>query len=202
MKPKTTLYLAGLVFLAIIGCKDKTIPKKDSHTEQHPYPTKERAVPKEPTAEVTLMINNEALSWGALDPQKTSPVTLMDNGLLFRLNDIHGHMVLLNLYAPDFFTKVPLTITQQTAALAPKEVNTVTTQSRLEVVVPSERPVQGDTKVLYEGSVTVEEFSPSKLKVHFQGKGFALGGTKTRLFPMEGTLVLEAFESYDARHHE
>ncbi|MEE1963604.1 hypothetical protein V1387_12990 [Allomuricauda taeanensis] len=193
-----------LVFATLIwamGCKDKekqppTVPQTTVQTVEKTEAVKT----KEPKATVRINLDGKALPWGTLDTKLSTNVVLLDNGLQFRLNDTDNRSVLVNLYAPDFFDQIPMRITQQTSALAPEEVYKVKTQSRLEVVVPSERPVQGDAKILYEGHVTLEEYSPLALTVTFQGKGLPLGASKTQLFPMEGKIVLENFEIYDARN--
>lgn len=201
MKNMINIFLVFATLICAMGCKNKE--KQPSTMPQTPVQTVEKTEAvktKEPKATVSINIDGQALPWGALDTKLSTNVTLLDNGIQFRLNDIDNRSVLVNLYAPDFFKNIPIKITQQTSALAPEDVYSVKTQSRLEVVVPSERPVQDDAKILYEGHVTLEEYSPSSLTVTFQGKGLPLGASKTQLFPMDGKIVLENFEIYDARN--
>lgn len=201
MKNMIHTFLVFATLICAMGCKNKE--KQPPTMPQTPVQTVEKTEAvktKEPKATVRINIDGETLPWGTLDPSQTTSVTLLDNGLQFRLNDMDNRSILVNLYAPDFFKNIPIRIAQQTSALAPEDVYNVKTQSRLEVVVPSERPVQGDAKILYEGHVTLEEYSPSALTVTFQGKGLPLGASKTQLLPMEGKIVWENFEIYDARN--
>ncbi|WP_419211515.1 hypothetical protein ACNR9Q_12300 [Maribacter sp. X9] len=201
MKRMIITFLVFTTLIGALGCKNQE--KQPSPVGQSPIQTVEKTEAvktKAPKATVSINLDGQALPWGVLDTKRSTDVTLLDNGLQFRLNDTDNRSVLVNLYAPDFFNQIPIRITQQTSALAPEDVYKVKTQSRLEVLVPSEYPVQGDAKVLYEGDVTLEQYSRSALTVTFQGKGLPLGASKTQLFPMEGKIVLENFEIYDARN--
>jgi len=206
LKPVLTLILGILLLFLFVSCKDKstkTTPSPKVTEKSKPMPTQEADInTKTPSIMVEATINGMAFALTQIDLKKSTDVVLLDNGIQFRVNDTVNQVVLVNLYAPDFFKNIPISITQQTAALAPEEAFKVKTQSRVEFVIPSEPAVQGDTKVLYEGVVTLSAYSPSKLAITFQGKGLSLGSRKNELFPMQGKIVFENFTVYDNRQNE
>lgn len=191
-----------MVSIAFFSCKN------DSKSSEATIKKTVEVTPKKETQEQTkkiatinmeAVINGKNFSLTDYDSGSSTDVVFLDNGLQFRINDVNKHGVLVNMYAPDLLKQIPITISQQTSALKPEEAYNVKTQSRLEVVIPSRSPIQGDTKVLYQGTVSLETLSEKKLTVTFTGEGFALGSNKKNLFPMQGKIVLENFNVYDGR---
>ena len=203
---KNVYSLSSFVFTLLFtssffNCKNETkenVKQETSTAVLSTVPTKNKES-KEVTGLVEAQIDGKSFKTSELDQKLTTDVTLLDNGIQFRINDVNKQSVLVNMYAPDLLKQVPITISQQSSALSPEDTFNVKTQSRLEINIPSEQPVQGDVKVLYEGTVTLAELSESKLVVTFSGKGFPNGSNKKSLFPMEGKIVLENFNVYDGR---
>ncbi len=191
-----------LFIILIVSCKNETKKNEnqDVKTSVLPTPVKKEQERKIITGMVEAQIDGQPFNMNTFDQKLTTDVTFLDNGIQFRINDVNKKSVLVNMYAPDLLKHIPITISQQTSALEIEEAYKVKTQSRLEVVIPSEQPMQGDSKVLYTGTVSLEELSENKLVVTFSGNGFSSGSTlKKELFPMEGKIVLDNFNVYDFR---
>ena len=190
-----------LLFSLFFNCKNESQIEKEQQEVLHSIPTatKKNEENKPIVGLVKVQIDGKSFRMTDFDQELTTDVTYLDNGVQFRIEDINKQTVLVNMYAPGLLQKIPITIAQQSSALDPEEAFSVKTQSRLEINIPSESPVQGDVKVLYEGTVSLEELTNSKLVVTFMGKGFSLGSNKKELFPMQGEIVLENFNVYDAR---
>lgn len=192
-----------MVAIAFFSCKNDSKSSSEATVKKAieilPEKKTNEKTRKTVTINMEAVINGENFSLTDYDPVSSTDVVFLDNGIQFRINDVNKQGVLVNMYAPDLLKQIPITISQQTSALKPEEAYNVKTQSRLEVVIPSKNPVQGDTKVLYQGAVLLEELSENKLTVTFTGKGFALGSNKKSLFPMQGKIILENFNVYDYR---
>lgn len=154
---------------------------------------------KIPSGKVEVSIDGKTYTLANFDQKLTTVVTLLNTGLQFRINDVNKQHIQVSLSAPDLLQSVPITISQQTSALEPGEVYSVKTQSSVNFVIPSTQPVQGDTKTLLKGTVTLEEYSESKLVITFSGSGYKLGDNKKNTFPMQGKIVFENFKVYDGR---
>lgn len=204
---KTILYTTYLliILLSLFSCKEKAQKNIDLKTN-NTVPqliSKQKKANTRKTASVSIEadVNGEKFRLTEYNPEVSTDVVFLDGGLQFRVNDYQKKSVLVNLYAPEMFAILPLTISPQSLALPPKEVATSKTQSRLQILIPSPQQLQGDNKVLYEGSVTIEELSETKILINFKGMGIALGARKIteNLFPMKGQIKLENFSIYDAR---
>lgn len=189
------------LLLLIVACKNDTKSDEKQDIKTTILPTSKKDQERNiVTGTVEAQIDGKPFKMGNFDQKLTTDVTFLDNGIQFRINDVNKKSVLVNMYAPDLLNHIPITISQQTSALEVEEAYKVKTQSRLEVVISSERPMQGDSKVLYIGTVSLEELSENKLVVTFSGNGFSSGSTlKKELFPMEGKIVLYSFNVYDSR---
>ncbi|NCO64429.1 MAG: hypothetical protein GW839_00020 [Flavobacteriales bacterium] len=203
MKTSFHITLIFMVSMTFFSCKSdiKTSSEETVKTTISETSKKEKNEKTRKTATINMeaVINGENFSLTDYDPVSSTDVVFLDNGIQFRINDVNKQGVLVNMYAPDLLKQIPITISQQTSALKPEEAYNIKTQSRLEIVIPSKSPVQGDTKVLLQGTVSLEALSENKLTVIFTGNGFALGSNKKNLFPMQGKIVLENFNVYDGR---
>ncbi|MEZ4842330.1 MAG: hypothetical protein R2821_12670 [Flavobacteriaceae bacterium] len=189
--------------LALLSCNTNSKPENGQQVKitesSSPVSAKKSKERKQFTALVEAQIGGKELKMTSFDQAISTDVVLLDNGIQFRIDDTNKQSLQVNMYAPQFADKIPISISQQSAALSADEVSSSKTNSRLEVVIPSDPPVQGDTKILYEGSVSLDELTGSKLVVTFQGKGISYGDNRKNLFPMHGKIVLENFNVYDGR---
>lgn len=96
-----------------------------------------------------FQFDGESTSFTDFDPNMTTDVTFLDNGIQFVITSMNKEAVLVNMYAPEFFKKIPITISQQSYAIPPGEGFEVKTQSRLEITIPNNPVQKRDTKVLY-----------------------------------------------------
>lgn len=148
---------------------------------------------------VEVQYDGQTANFTDFDQNMSTDVVYLDNGIQFRINTTNNQSVLVNMYAPDFFKKIPITISQQTYALPPGESGDVKSQSRLEVIIPTVPENKRDFKVLYKGTVTLNELSENRLVVTFSGTGLPIADSKDDFFPFEGKIVLESFNIYDFR---
>ena len=199
-----SLFLVVFLMLATLSCKNES--KNGANTEdadnEMPYPSKkikESDERKVPTGTVNVQFDGESASFTAFDPNMTTDVTYLNNGIQFRIISVTNQSVLVNMYAPDFLKKIPITISQQSYALEGQAGYKVETQSRLEVTIPNNPVQKRDAKVLYEGTVTLNELSENRLVVTFSGTGLPIADSKTDFFPLSGKIVLENFNVYDFR---
>ena len=53
----------------------------------------------------------------------------------------------------------------------------------------------------YKGDVILKEYTDKKIIINFKGEGFPVGSNikKDKLFPMEGSIVIEDYNIYDGR---
>lgn len=198
------LIFLALFAMALVGCKNDNKKSSDKEAGSHEAPfssksknkSEERKVIK---GNVEVTFDGQTVNFSDFDQNMSTDVTYLNNGIQFRLNSVKKQSILVNMYAPDFFNKIPITISQQTYALSVKEFDKVKTQSKLEVIIPSTPEKKRDFKVLYEGTVTLNELSENRLVVIFSGTGLPLGDSKDDFFPFEGKIVLESFNVYDFR---
>lgn len=195
--------IISIIFLTLLmaACKNdtKTGTKHDVKTNDMTTITKKDKEKKIVTGLVEAQIDGKPFKMDNFDQELTTDVVFLDNGIQFRINDVNKQMILVNMYAPDLLEHIPIAISQQSSALKVGEAYKVKTQSRVEVEIPSGKYLQGDVKVLFQGTVALEELSKNKLTVTFAGKGFNKGSNKKNLFPMEGKIILENFNVYDFR---
>ncbi|WP_273273028.1 hypothetical protein [Maribacter polysiphoniae] len=207
---KTILHLTLAIFISIQLCSCKENAQKNTDVNTNDTVPQSITKEKKENTRKTAIVNIEAdisgkkFSLTEYNPETSTDVVFLDGGLQFRIHDYQNKSVLVNIYSPEMFAKLPLTITRQSLALPPKEAATSKTQSRLEILIPSPQHFQGDNKILYEGSVTLEELSTTQILINFDGKGIAHGARKKteNLFPMKGRIKLENFSIYDARMKE
>lgn len=187
--------------LLMAACKNdtKTGTKHDVKTNDMTTITKKDKEKKIVTGLVEAQIDGKPFKMDNFDQELTTDVVFLDNGIQFRINDVNKQMILVNMYAPDLLEHIPIVISQQSSALKVGEAYKVKTQSRVEVEIPSGKYLQGDVKVLFQGTVALEELSKNKLTVTFAGKGFNKGSNMKNLFPMQGKIILENFNVYDFR---
>ncbi|MDD3720990.1 MAG: hypothetical protein PHW92_00685 [Lutibacter sp.] len=202
-KFKNLIVLIVMTF-ALINCKNEAQNSSNKDDDNNEVSTSSKSNNKSdqrkvPTGIVKVQFDGETVEFTDFDPNMTTDVTYLDNGIQFRINSKNDQSVLVNMYSPKLLKKIPITISQQTYALQGEEGFKVETQSRLEVFIPSNPPNKRDSKVLYEGTVTLSELSENKLVVTFSGTGLPIGDSKTDFFPLEGKIVLENFNVYDFR---
>ena len=198
-----TKKIISFIFLTLlmVACKNdaKSTQSKEVKTNDMTTITKKDKEKKIVTGLVEAQIDGKPFKMDNFDQKITTDVVFLDNGIQFRINDVNEQMILVNMYAPDLLKHIPIAISQQSSALKAGEAYKVKTHSRLEVEIPSGKYLQGDVKVLFQGTVALEELSENKLTVTFTGKGFANGSNKKNLFPMQGKIILENFNVYDGR---
>lgn len=198
------LMLSALLCFASVGCKNDTSdsPSAEANARRasSSSKSKKQAVKRKIIKGIVeVQFDVQTVSFSDFDQNVSTDVVYLNNGIQFRINSVDNQSVLVNMYTPDFFEKIPVTISQQTSALSIEESYKVKTQSRLEVVIPTIPENKRDYKVLYDGTVTLNELSENRLVVTFSGRGSPFYDTKGDFFPMEGKIVLENFNVYDIR---
>lgn len=196
--------IISFIFLTLlmVACKNdaKSTQSKEVKTNDMTTITKKDKKKKVVTGLVEAQIDGKPFKMDNFDQKITTDVVFLDNGIQFRINDVNEQMILVNMYAPDLLKHIPIAISQQSSALKAGEAYKVKTHSRLEVIVPSGKHLQSDSKALYQGTVSLDELSENRLVVTFNGMGFSLGSTlKKELFPMQGKIILDSFNVYDFR---
>ena len=196
--------LSTLLCFALVSCKNdaQNSSNEAADTNHVSRPSKSKKQSEERKlikGIVEVQYDGQTASFSDFDQNMSTDVVYLDNGIQFRFNSTNNQSVLVNMYAPDFFKKIPITISQQTYALPPGESANVKTQSRLEVIIPTVPENKRDFKVLYKGTVTLNELSENRFVVTFSGTGLPIADSKDDFFPFEGKIVLESFNVYDFR---
>ena len=193
-----------LLCFAVVSCKNdaQNSPSTEAGASEISRSSKSEKKSKEKkilTGIVEVQFDGQTVSFTDFDQNMSTDVTYLDNGIQFRINSVNNQSVLVNMYAPDFFKKIPITISQQIYALTPEEYTRIKTQSKVEVTIPSVPENKRDFKVLFEGTVTLSELSENRLVVTFSGTGLPKGDSRDDFFPFAGKIVLENFNVYDFR---
>ena len=199
-----TLLFSTLMFFALVSCKNDAQNTPNEEAFRESYSSKREntsAKRKIIKGIVEVQFDGQTVTFTDFDQNKSTDVVYLNNGIQFRINSTNNQSVLVNMYSPDFFKKIPITISQQTYALSAKEYDQVKTQSKLEVIIPTIPEKKRDFKVLYEGTVTLNELSENRLVVTFSGTGLPLGDSKEDFFPFQGKIVLDSFNVYDFREY-
>lgn len=205
---KQFIFIALFIAFNLNSCKSdtKTITETVVKTTVSESPKKKRNETTRKTANVSIeaTVNGENFSLTTYNPEKSTDVVYMEQAVTFRITDFDGQSVMVNLRSPNMFGQKPLTIRQQTAALAIKEVHGTKEQSKLSFNFKSDDPAIAKTYEMYDGELVVEEFSDTKIVITFNGRGFPYGSInkEANLFPMQGKLVTENFSINDFRMKE
>lgn len=211
-KIKTFNLLIILLSILFISCNEnKTEIKKSNENEISKTTVKKEKKEKKgkKLAKVTVdaIIKGENFTLNAIDFKKSGEVVYLNDGLQFKFVDVNDQLVLVNIFSPEIHKTTPITFSQQISALSVKEqASTRMKRSRLEIVIPTERKLESDSKIFYDGNVVLEEFTDDKIVVSFKGKGFtrnlnpSSSSFEDKLFPMEGKIIVENFKTYDGRY--
>lgn len=205
MKTKITSIIILLLLFNLVSCKSETKTTNETAVKTAAPETskKKRNETTRKTANVSIeaVINGENFSLATYNPERSTDVVYMENAVQFRITDFDGQSVMVNMLSPKIFKQIPLTITQQTAALPIKEVNGTKEQSKLSFDFKSDDPGTAKTYEMYDGELILEEFSDTKIVITFNGIGFRYGinNKEGNLFPMQGKIVTENFSINDFR---
>lgn len=207
MKTKFS-FIAVLLIGITFSCKEE-VKKSVSPVVKTTVPQTFAKKKKENTRKTAIVnieavINGENFSLTKYNSEKSTDVVYQNNALQFRITDFDGKSVLVNLQSPEMFNQKPITIRQQTAALAIKEVHGTKEQSKLAFDFKSDDPAIPIIYEMYDGELVVEEFSDTKIIITFNGRGFPYGinNKQNNLFPMQGKIVTENFSINDFRIKE
>lgn len=199
------LIILILMLIALVNCKNenKNSTNQEADGDEETFSSKSNNDSEERTSikgMVEVIFDGETVKFTEFDQTISTDVTFLDNGIQFRLNSPDQKSILMNMYSPDFFNKkLPITISQQSHAIPLEDYEKVKTQSRLEAYIPSNPIDKRDQKILYEGTVTLNELSEDRLVVTFSGTGVPLADSIDNFFPFEGKIVLESYNVYDFR---
>lgn len=205
---KTTYFknmILIVLFAILISCKNdkaETNITKEATEVSSVKKNKGDKTKKNTIIKVDATINNKKINIDAIDPKYNSVVVLLNDAIQFKYTDFNNQVVLVNIFDEKIHHTIPNTFSQQVSALPFKEqMTSKEKRSRLEIVIPSKPVKQGDAIVFYQGDVILKEYTDKKIIINFKGEGFPVGSNikKDKLFPMEGSIVIEDYNIYDGR---
>jgi len=208
-----TIFTKSLILLtliaALVNCgndksdtKLKTNIVKEASKTSSKKKKKDDKTKKKTIVKVEAMIDGKNVIFNDIDPKNNSVVVLLDDGIQLKYTDINNQVVMVHLFDSGIYKTTPITFSQQVSALTPEEqMTSKIKRSLVEFVIPSKPQRIGDRAMFYKGNVVLEEFTDEKIVVNFKGEGFPTGSNnaKDKLFPMEGTIVVENYNIYDGR---
>jgi len=209
---KSLKILLGALIISILllpGCgndKSETIKETKTVKEVSKISSKKKKKKDKPqmntTVKVEASINGKKIDFDKVDPKHNSVVVLFNESFQLKYVDMKNQVVLVHLYDVNLYKSTPIIFTQQIAALPPKgQVLVKVKSSKLSFSITNNEGQILSMPELYQGDVILKEFTEDKILISFKGKGFSIGGStaKSKLFPMEGTIVIENYNIYDAR---
>lgn len=207
MKTKTLYFLVfSFIFLNCSDKKSETKRKENSLIkESKPFlktKKKEDKTKKNTSVFIELIIDGKKIGFDKIDLKNNGTVVLFKNNFQLKYNDVNNETVLIHLYDSDIYDKTPIVFKTQVASLPRKEQAMVKTKaSKLSFTIMNEDPDFNGFKELYEGEVTLKEFTENQIIILFDGFGYPGGGKpeKKKLFPMKGKIVIKNYNTYDAR---
>ncbi len=206
IKAKMLILFAFIVILP--GCgndKSDTKVKTNSTKEVSSTPLKKK---KEQTKKNTIVKVDATINGGKIiidqiiDPKQNHMVILLNEGIRFDYKDITKQSVFVNLFDLKIYQTTPNTFTQQIAALPREEqVPLKVKGSKLRIFSTDKEGRPLSHSELFEGEVILKEFTDDKISISFKGVGFPVGSNnkKNKLFPMEGTIVVQNYNIHDGR---
>ena len=206
IKTKILILFAFIVILP--GCsndKSDTKVKTNSVEEVSKTPSKKKKdqTKKNTIVKVDATINGEKIIIDQIiDPKQNNVVVLLNEGIQFKYADSNNQVVLVHLYDPSIYKSTPNSFTQQIATLPREEQVIVKVKSSKLSISTSNTELRSlNISELFEGDVILQEFTEDKVSIRFKGKGFSVGSNnaKNKLFPMEGTIVVENYNIADGR---
>lgn len=206
IKTKTLMLFAFIIILQ--GCGNDKSDKKvntNSVKEASNTPSKKKRddTKKNTTVKVDATIKGVKFNMDQIiDPKLNYFVVLLNEGIQFKYTDTNNQVVLVHLYDPSIYESTPNSFTQQIATLPREEqVNVKVKGSKLSISTADKELRSLNFTELLEGNVILQEFTDDKISIGFKGKGFSVGSNnaKSKLFPMEGTIVVEDYNVADGR---
>ncbi len=206
IKAKILILFTFIILLP--GCgndKSDTKIKTNNVEEVSKTPSKKKKdqTKKNTIVKVDATINGEKIIIDQIiDPKLNHVVVLANEGIRFDYKDMNKQSVFVNLFDQKIYQNTPNTFTQQIAALPREEqVPLKVKGSKLSILSTDKEGRPLGHSELFEGDVVLLEFTDNKISIRFKGKGFPVGSNnkKNKLFPMQGTIVLENYNIYDGR---
>jgi len=211
---KVLKILLSVLFVSILflqGCgndksdtkiKSKTAKEVSTPSTQVIKKKKKDKPKKNTTVKVEATINGKKFDFDKVDPKHNSVVVLFNESFQLKYIDMKNQLILIHLYDSKLYQSTPITFSTQIASLPPKEQVIVEVKSsKLLINALASDPTILNREEFYKGSVVLEEFTEEKIVINFKGEGFPGGSNsgKDKLFPMEGTIVIENYNVHDAR---
>ncbi len=137
-----------------------------------------------------------------IDPKQNHVVVLVNEGIRFDYKDMNKQSVFVNLFDQKIYQATPNTFTQQISALPREEQVPLKVKGcKLRILSTDKDGLTLSHSELFEGDVILLEFTDDKISIRFEGKGFPVGSNnkKNKLFPMQGTIVVEDYNIADGR---
>jgi len=209
---KSLKILLGALIISILllpGCgndKSETIKETKTVKEVSKISSKKKKKNDKPkkntTVKVEMTINGDKINFDKADPKYNSVVVLFNESFQLKYIDMKNQLILIHLYDSKLYQSTPITFSTQIASLPSKEQVIVEVKSsKLLINVSTSDPTILNRAEFYKGNVVLEEFTEEKIVINFKGEGFPGGSNKgkDKLFPMEGTIVIENYNVHDAR---
>jgi len=190
-----------LFSLIIISCSnEKADIKKSFKIEKSKDNIKN--FKKNTTVIVKATIDDKKFIFGEIDTKYNSVVVLFKNSIQIRYVDTNDKLVMVHFYDSNVY-KVPNSFSQQIASLSQMEqANVKVKSSKLILKYPNkDKSMWSYNTELYEGEVQLKEFTEDKIIINFKGKGYPYGdnNAKGKLLPIDGKIIIENFNAFDAR---
>jgi len=151
---------------------------------------------------IDATIEGNEIVFDKVNPKYNNLVVLFNDFIQLKYTDMNGMIVLVHLYDSEIYNKTPNNFEKQVATLSRKEqANVKVKSSKLSFTIPGTKPGSLHIKELYNGEVILKEFTEEGIVIIFEGQGFPVGVNqgKSKLFPMQGKIVIENYNIYDAR---
>jgi len=204
---KTKMLILFAFIIILPGCRNENSDPKNKtniviEDSKSSLRKKKDEIKKATTIKVDASINGKKIIIDKIDPKYNSVVVLLNDGLQLKYTDMNNRVTMVHVFDSAIYKGTPITFSQQVSALTPEEqMTSKKKRSLVEIVIPSKPQRIGDRAMFYKGDVVLEEFTDEKIVVKFKGEGFPTGSNnaKNKLFPMEGTIVVENYNIYDGR---
>ena len=201
-----SLLIIILTFFIISCSQSKTESKNENNNEKKvlktPVKKKKDKTKKNTIVTIDATIEGNEIVFDKVNPKYNNLVVLFNDFIQLKYTDMNGMIVLVHLYDSEIYNKTPNNFEKQVATLSRLEqANVKVKSSKLSFTIPGTKPGSLHIKELYNGEVILKEFTEEKIVILFEGQGFPVGVNqgKSKLFPMQGKIVIEKYNTYDSR---
>jgi len=203
-----SLLIIILTFFIISCSQSKTESKNENNNENKVLKTpakkkqKKDKTKKNTIVTIDATIEGNEVVFDQINPKYSNLVVLFNDLIQLKYTDIKNQVVLVHLHDVNLYKSTPIIFTQQIAALPPKEQVLVKVKgSKLSFSITNNEGEIVGMPELYQGEVILKEFTEERIVILFEGEGFPVGvnNGKSKLFPMQGKIVIENYNTYDSR---